>query len=223
MENKLVSVCVNYDILIKTTVVKVDEGDVWMNLNKEQYDRIKASYDTGKFKKMNEDIDISDLYEMFVKATEYPDKLMLIMDYPNTIAKWDFESLLEHQNSEITPEEQAQLDAIVDEYMKDADEAADLAYEIACVVCDLDDWMVNKGLVKGEQNIEYRDVFGLTIGCLDIAWPLGVHGRRGNGETPIALTKYTLPEVKTIAEKEGYKCFGSVEELKKFVEENTCN
>lgn len=78
-----------------------------MNLNKEQYDRIKALYDTGKFKKMNEDIDSSDLYEMFVKATEYPDNLMLIMDYPNTIAKWDFQSLLEYQNSEITLDEQA--------------------------------------------------------------------------------------------------------------------
>ena len=70
-------------------------GEVDVELNKEQYDRLKTSYDTGEFKLMNEDISLLDIYKVFCKEVDCMDNLVLLMEYPAEIVEnWTFEDLL---------------------------------------------------------------------------------------------------------------------------------
>ena len=95
MEEKKVLVFARFDVLLKANGMVVDKGEVYVELNKEQYDRLKASYDTGEFKLLNEDISLLDIYKVFCKEADCMDNLVLLMEYPAEIVEnWTFEDLL---------------------------------------------------------------------------------------------------------------------------------
>ena len=95
MEEKKVLVMARLDIMLKANGMVVDKGEVYVELNKEQYDRLKDSYDSGEFKLMNEDFSLLDIYEVFCKEADYTDNLALLMEYPEEIVeKWTFEDLI---------------------------------------------------------------------------------------------------------------------------------
>ena len=95
MEEKKVLVFARFDVLLKANGMVVDKGEVYVELNKEQYDRLKASYDTGEFKLMNEDLSLLDIYMVFCSEADYADNLALLMEYPEEIVEnLTFEDLL---------------------------------------------------------------------------------------------------------------------------------
>lgn len=95
MEEKKVLVFAHFDVLLKANGMVVDKGEVYVELNKEQYDRLKASYDTGEFKLMNEDLSLLDIYKVFCSEADYADNVALLMEYPGEIVeKWTFEELI---------------------------------------------------------------------------------------------------------------------------------
>ena len=95
MEEKKVLVMARFDIMLKANGMVVDKGEVYVELNKEQYDRLKDSYDSGEFKLMNEDLSLLDIYKVFCNEADYADNLALLMEYPEEIVEnWTYEDLL---------------------------------------------------------------------------------------------------------------------------------
>ena len=123
MEEKKVLVMARFDIMLKANGMVVDKGEVNVELNKEQYDRLKASYDTGEFKLMNEDISLHDIYEVFCKEADYTDNLALLMEYPEEIVeKWTFEDL---KNAYEHPIPIDVIQKLCDDYLKELDAELD--------------------------------------------------------------------------------------------------
>ena len=53
--------------MFEETGLLVHEDEVWLRVTEEQYNRMKDSYDSGNYKKMNEDKSLFDLCELFAK------------------------------------------------------------------------------------------------------------------------------------------------------------
>ena len=63
-EDKKILVNAPYQMFEESGLL-VDKDEAWMGVVEEQYNRIKASYDSGKFKQMNDDESLSDICELF--------------------------------------------------------------------------------------------------------------------------------------------------------------
>ena len=123
MEEKKVLVFARFDVLHKANGMVVDKGEVYVELNKEQYDRLKASYDTGEFKLMNEDLSLLDIYKAFCSEADYADNLALLMEYPEEIVeKWTFEDLIYAYEHPIPIDV---IQKLCDDYLKELDAELD--------------------------------------------------------------------------------------------------
>ena len=130
MEEKKVLVLAHYNVLLKANGLIVDNDEVEVELNKTQYDRLKASYDSGEFKLMNEDIDLLDVYKAFCKEADRTDNLALLMEYPEEIVEgWSFEDILRGYENPIPMEVLQQIcDETLKEFEDEIQAIADEAY-----------------------------------------------------------------------------------------------
>ena len=86
MEEKTVLVVVRYEIELAKHNAIVHDDETFVELNKEQYDRIKASYETKRFNRMNEDENLADVCRHIQ---------IILADYPEDIKEnWSFEEIL---------------------------------------------------------------------------------------------------------------------------------
>lgn len=228
-EDKAVDVVLEYQMFNDNGVL-VTEDEIWVRLVEEQYNRIKTSYDSGGFKKMNEDDSLKDLCDLFSGLAQKAKWQRFVFDYPTDIiegitfedqtkAQWDEEALNEMLDAiftGFTPEEEAAI-------QNDADQAYNEAvrdFEIDGVIVNLIKWMRNKGFDVGERRFELNDGDGYYIGSLDIAWPSGVYGPKGSSTKPLALRIDADDELVNAAKEHGFTCFTSIDDFKAFIEEN---
>jgi hypothetical protein len=228
-----IEVAARYDLLLTRVGMTVHEDNVFVDLNKEQYDRIKVSYDTGKFKQMNEDPDIADLYELFNKAGNPAENQKLLVDYPYTVANgMTFEEVKKVQETPLTDEEidalaeaaaetdAEWLDKILEAHAERLDgtpEEEDAKYD---ALAELQNWMTKLGFSAGETDCALEDDEGWAIETVDIGWPYGIASDKGYFK-PLAVQFYhTTPELLELAKKNGFEVFESIEEFKAFIEKN---
>ena len=129
MESRKASVVVDYKITLKGSNDVVDEGYIFYVLDKEQYERLKSSYATGKYKNMHEDSDIADICKLFCAEVEIADNKSITFDYPeDVIDNWTFEDLADAYENPMPLEE---MQAIADDSLKDfEDEINAIADEV---------------------------------------------------------------------------------------------
>lgn len=77
-------------------------------------------------------------------------------------------------------------------------------------------WVVQNGLTAGDIAYEHSNAEGDPQAILDLAWPNGVQEGRGQ---PIALLLDEEQKTLAIANRAGFLCFDSVEELKKHIQQ----
>ena len=83
------------------------------------------------------------------------------------------------------------------------------------VLDDVNDWVVQNGLTAGDIAYEHSNAEGEPQAILDLAWPNGVQEGRGQR---IALLLDEEQKTIAIANRAGFWCFDSVEELKKHIQ-----
>ena len=84
------------------------------------------------------------------------------------------------------------------------------------VLDDVNGWVVQNGLTAGDIAYEHSNAEGDPQAILDLAWPNGVQEGRGQ---PIALLLDEEQKTLAIANRAGFLCFDSVEELKKHIQQ----
>ena len=210
----------------------VYEGEVWLRVVEEQFNRMKSSYDSGKFMGMFEDESLQDLHELFVAKARKAKWQRILVDYPTDIIRgftfeaeakdqWDAEAFEEFSekflNEFFSREEQKK------EMKRVAKETCDAALrelKIDDDICDLIDWMRSKGFDAGERCQALKDDNGRCVGEVDIAWPFGVYGLQGGFNKPVALRIGADTKLIEAAREVGFTCFASIKEFKAFVEKN---
>ena len=232
MENYTIEVTARYDLVLTRVDMIVHEGNVSCTVDKEQYDRIKASYDTGKYKQMNDDSEIADLYKMFNEAGVAAENQKLLVDYPYVIINgMSFEEAWEIQNKEYTD---AEIHALAvdflnkdeklrtskteahDKRISGADPKAEDAKYIA--LAELQTWMKGKGYDAGEIDCPLKDEEGWVVETIDIGWPNGICDRKGYFK-PFAVQFFqTTPELLSQARRRGFEVFESIEAFKNFID-----
>ncbi len=228
-ENKLIETSLNYQVLEETSLI-VGEDGLWIVLNEEQFNRIKTSFDSGKFKNMSEDESLADLCEQYAKEVRMAKWQRFVFEYPEDIAcgmtfKEALNSL-EHLDdliafvnkcAEEDEELQEEVSALADEIYDNLEkyEAQDKA------IRELADWVSLRGFERGTRDHTLTDANDKCLGSLDIAWPFGLYGITGGFTKPLAVNlMHTTPELLKNAEELGYICFTDIEEFKAFVEKN---
>ena len=228
-EDKKVEIVVSFQMYEETGLL-VCEDEVWLGVVEEQYNRIKASYDSGKFKQMTDDESLSDLCELLADEARKARWQQFRFDYPEDVvdgftfedmtkAQWDAEAFNEMVDSVLA-------DAF-DDYDEELDEVANAAYaaldrfdEISDEIDKLNDWMRKKGFEYGETFYCWNDENNNTYGDFDIAWPYGVYGLQRGFTKPIALRLDATEEQINAAEDFGYTIFTNIDEFKAFIEKN---
>ncbi len=118
-KDKSIDVSVPYRMFNDTGLL-VTEDKLWIHINEELYTRIKESYDSGKFKTMNDDESLTDLCSEYASKVRKARWQIFVFDYPedivrgfdfkaNSLAQWD-----EETNREI-------LESILADIFKDDD------------------------------------------------------------------------------------------------------
>ena len=228
-EDKSVEICVNFQMFNENGFL-AHEDELWARVNEEQYNRIKNSFDSGKFSKMSDDESLSDLCSSFEKEIRKAKWQVFRFDYPTditegftfedeTMGQWDEEGLNEMLDAVFTgftPEEEAEIDAIADAAYNEALRAD----EIDEIIVGLIDWMRKNGFDVGQRYFDLNDDNDKYVGSFDIAWPFGVHGLQGGVTKPLALRIDADDELVNAAKELGFTCFTSIEELKAFIEQN---
>lgn len=229
-EDKAVEILVNYQ-QFNDAGYFMTEDEVWFRVNEEQYNRIKNSYESGKYKTMSEDEALSDLCTLIEKEIRKAKSHVFHLEFPedikngitfeeNSSAQWDHEQFNELINAVFTPgidpETQAEIDKLADEAYEAACRFADLEPEIDA----LDKWMRSKGFEYGRKDFALNDENDYFVGSLDIAWPEGVYGLRRGFTKPVGLRIDADNEFVKAAEELGYTCLTSIEAFKAYIEEN---
>ena len=228
-EDKKVEIAVPFQMFEETGLL-VCEDEVWLGVVEEQYNRIKASYDSGKFKQMNDDESLSDLCELLADEARKAKWQQFRFDYPEDVvdgftfeemtkAQWDAEAFNEMVDAVLT--------GFTDEELEEINSVAEAAYEdvdrfdeIGDEVDELNDWMRKNGFEYGETFYYWRDENNNTDGDFDIAWPYGVYGLQRGFTKPVAVKLDATEEQINAAEDFGYTLFTSIEEFKVFIEKN---
>ena len=81
------------------------------------------------------------------------------------------------------------------------------------------DWMSAQGLHSGKSSYELSADTGEFAAILDLAWPNGLPGGRGE---PVALLLNEPAETYRAAIEAGFKCYLSVQDFKQYVINETC-
>ena len=229
---KTIKLTANCRIYMTKAKMKVDERYATVIVNEEQYNRILGSFRTGKYKQMNEDESIRDLFELFEKMGKTSEKQTLLIDYPFGILRgYSFEKMCEIQKPKTDAEIEALAASLTDKYEEYLDEklaAMDdrLGYDSEeetarqDTVDRLNEWMRQNGFAEGEFAYPLEDDEGWAIEVVDIAWPHGIYGRIGYTKPVAVQFFHTTPELLALIKKNGFEIFESVEEFKDFLDKN---
>ncbi|WP_034450214.1 hypothetical protein [Butyrivibrio sp. AE2032] len=204
-------------------------GVMSARLDKKQYNRIKASYDTGIFQYMNEDTALADLMKFFDWGEEDNDDQKILIDYPLEIRSgFSFEILpvlTEGGSDEDNAEEDGSfaetteddLDLPNEWFDEDSEEfKRSEAFEDA--MDGLKDWMRHNGMEEGQRHYCVEDNKGRYVCSLDISWPFGVFGLQKGFTKPLCILAWN-PDEESIkkAEEFGFTCFTDIEEFKDYI------
>ena len=228
-EDKMITIYVPYKMFEETGLL-VGDDELEIGVNEEQYNRIKASYDSKKFKNMSEDESLVDLCMVFEKEVRMAKWQRFVFDYPEDVvngitfedetkAQWDaeaFEAMINAIDLSFTPEEEAEIeeDAVA------AYAEAERSYELIDEMDGLNKWMRKKGFEYGEICYSWYDENNNTNGTFDIAWSNGVYGLQRGFTKPVALRIDATDEEVKAAEDFGFILLTSIEDFKAFIEKN---
>lgn len=212
--------------MLEDTGLLVHEGDVCLELTKEQFDRIKASFDSGKFKHMTDDESLSDLTDQFIKPVKKARWQRFVFEYPVVVTNGKtYEENCKSMYFMTDKELQSFIDAIVDEAIEKDEKISDRLFgeedeelERLDAIDELNVWMMERGFDEGEVNVGLEDEEGWCIECLDIGWRYGVCPGKGCFK-PVAVQFYhTTDEQLELAKEQGFEVFLSIEEFKDYIE-----
>ena len=187
-------------------------GERTPNLDIMQFNRIKASLESGRFRYMNEDECLADLMEMFGYSVEDDDEWeKVLVDYPLEIKNgFSFEALSPVFEKEVKKEFNfdSEDEGFDDDWLDFLDEDMEEFEAFERTLCELDDWMADNGFYRGE-------TFGNGF---DIYWEFGVFGLQRGFTRPVGLI-VREPDEESIkaAEDKGYLCFTDIEEFKEYI------
>ena len=212
MNNVKVNVVSRVDTKINRTgrTIFVDEWHV--ELDKEQYERLKVSYNTGKFKYLHEDSDITDIYRLYVGEDDEEYFSEYLVNYPIEIKNnLPFEILPKVKEKVTEYDEGLYSDnSNTDDDLFDFDDEDLEQFEaFEKTLNELNDWMKDKGFIRGE----------FYNHGLDLYWEFGVFGLPRGFTRPIGLILRNPDEkdIKT-AEDNGYLCFTDIENFKNYIQ-----
>lgn len=219
------------DIIMTKAQMKVDEWNAYIIATEEQFNRIVDSYSEGKFKQMNEDEAIADLYELFANAGKTSDKQTLHIDYPFVVQNgMTFEEVYKVQHKKWTAADRKawveeflakeNIEAKTESVMKRLSaslEEQDARYR---AIDELRAWMEDRGFDPGQEDCNLLDDDGWCIEALDIGWPNGIYGMKGCTKPVAVQFFHTTPELLEMAREQGFEVFESIEAFKDFIEKN---
>lgn len=227
--DKSIDLYVNYSMFNEKGFLVI-EDEICMRANEKQYNRIKDSYDSGKFKNMNEDESLSDLCELYANEIrkakwqrftfEYPQDIVNGITFEeNSQSQWNPEEFLKVVNSVIEnsmDELNAEIDKELDEYYEHIDEIETQDKALR----ELNEWVRANGLECGIRDYGLMDKAGDCVGTLDMAWEFGIYGLQRGFTKPLAISiaYYSTQELVEKAKEMGFTCFSSIEEFKAYVE-----
>lgn len=230
-EDKAIEVLARYQMFEETGLL-VHEDEVWLRVTEEQYNRMKDSYDSGKYTKMNDDESLLDLCELFAKEARKAKWQTFVFEYPTDILRgltfedemkgqWDAEAFEEMVDAVLGDTFDEEWDKEIQELVDDLFDNWDEYEALDKAIDELNAWLRKEGFEYGEHNYGLTDVGGSTVGSLDLAWPFGVYGLQRGFTKPVAvnITK-TTPELVKKAEDFGFTCFTDIDEFKAFIEKN---
>lgn len=229
-EDKAVEVLGRYQMFEETGLL-VHEDKVWLRVTEEQYNRMKVSYDSGNYKKMNEDESLFDLCELFAKEARKAKWQTFVFEYPTDIiqgltfedetkGQWDAEAFEELAdtilNGTFDEECDKEIQKMVDEVFNNWDK-----YEaLEKAIDDLNAWMRESGFEYGDYSYKITDADGRQICWFNLAWPFGVYGLQRGFTKPVALNIDAPQDLVRKAEEHGFTCFTSIDEFKVYIEKN---
>ena len=227
-EDKAVEILARYQIFEESGLL-VHEDEVWLRVTEEQYNRMKDSYDSGNYRKMNDDESLPDLCELFAKEVRQAKWQRFVFEYPTDILRgltfedeikgqWDSEAFNEMVDAVLNDGFDEELDREIQELVDDLFDNWDEYEAIDNAIDDLNSWMGKKGFEYGKHNYGLSDVSGAIVGTLDLAWPFGVFGLTRGFSKPVAVNlTNTTPEMVKKAEDFGFTCFTDIEEFKAYI------
>ena len=229
-EDKAVEVLARCQMFEETGLL-VHEDEVWLRVTEEQYNRMKDSYDSGKYRKMNDDESLLDLCELFAKEARKAKWQTLVFEYPTDVIRgltfkdetkgqWDaeaFKELVDTISEKVFDEDDEKA---IDEFLDDLFENWDEYVALDNAIDDLNSWMRENGFEYGKCGYEVTDVGGNYICHFNLAWPFGVYGLQRGFTKPVALRIDAAQDVLKTAEEQGFTCFTSVDEFKAYIEKN---
>ena len=159
-EDKAVEVLARYRMFEETGLV-VHEDEVWLRVTEEQYNRMKDSYDSGKYGKMNDDESLLDLCELFAKEArkakwqtfvfEYPTDIMQGLTFEDEIkGQWDAEAFNEMVDAVFNDTLDEELDKEIQELVDDLFDNWDEYEALDNAINDLNSWMRENGFEYGK-------------------------------------------------------------------------
>ena len=224
---RTIVIVIHYEIMMEKSRMIVHDDEVVVRVTQKRYDRMKASFESKKFAKMNDDADLADILPAFEKDAKTADNQIILFDYPDMIQKGKtFEDIDKIQNRKLSQkeiddeikeridEESEKEKTFLDEYLEHIEDMDVAAINEA--VDELIRWLHDRGLDQGEEGFSFDD---MNTGFYDLAWPEGMLRLRREYSKPMALClTYSSPEFTEIARSRGFICFTSVQELKDYVE-----
>ena len=229
-EDKTILIDVPYTMFEETGLL-VGDDELETLVNEEQYNRLKASYDSKKFKNMNEDESLADLCMLFEKEVRVAKWQRFVFNYPEDIiygitfeeetrAQWDaeaFNAMVEAISADLfDPEDEAEIEEVAAEAYAEGERS----YELRDDMNELNKWMKKKGFENGQTFYCWFDENNHTDGTFDIAWPNGVYGLQRGFTKPVALRIDATDEEVKAAEDFGFTLLTSIDEFKAFIEKN---
>ena len=228
-EDKAILIYVPYTMFEETGLL-VGDDELETLVNEEQYNRLKASYDSKKFKNMNEDESLADLCMLFEKEVRMAKWQRFVFDYPEDIvngitfeeetrAQWDaeaFNTMINAIDFGFDPEDEAEIEEDAAAAYAELERSVDLKDDMN----ELNKWMRKKGFEYGQTFYCWFDENNKKDGTFDIAWPNGVYGLQRGFTKPVALRIDAADEEVKAAEDFGFTLLTSIDEFKAFIEKN---
>lgn len=222
-KNEKVNLKTNYYIMMPKAQMIVEEGKCFIEVTEDQFDRIKASYESGNYKRMDEDESVHDVYETHESNIKTSEKQVILFDYPKDIRDGKtFEECAD--NKSVVEEVDDWMESIINKAVGKTDASMDRLAGTREeentrdeAISELQDWMVEHGFDAGEYGCPLEDEEGWAVDSVDLGWPHGLYGTKGYTK-PVAVQFYhTTPELLELARKNGFEVFESVEEFKEFI------
>lgn len=229
-EDKAVEVLARYQMFEETGLL-VHEDEVWLRVTEEQYNRMKVSYDSGNYKKMNEDESLFDLCELFAKEARKAKWQTFVFEYPTDITQgltfedetkgqWDAEAFEELTDTILNGTFDEEYDKAIQEIVDEVFNNRDKYEALEKAIDDLNEWMREKGFEYGDYSYKITDADDRQICWFNLAWPFGVYGLQRGFTKPVALRIDASQDMLRKAEEHGFTCFPNIDEFKAYIEKN---